>query len=132
MELLDIAEVADRTGVAPSALRYYERLGLLAPAGRNGLRRTYAPDAIDRLALIINARATGFALAEVKALLDADDASVRATLVAKAQELEVQIAVKQEQQRQLAHALTCEHDSILECPTFQAGLRHALPAGGSE
>ncbi|MFJ9549117.1 MerR family DNA-binding transcriptional regulator [Streptomyces erythrochromogenes] len=29
--LLDIAEVAEATGVAPSALRYYERLGLLAP-----------------------------------------------------------------------------------------------------
>lgn len=125
---LDIAEVAEQTGLAPSALRYYERLGLLEPAGRNGLRRTYAPDAVDRLALIINARATGFSLAEVKALVDADDAVVRQTLVAKAAEIEERIAVMQAQQHQLAHALTCEHASILDCPTFRAGLRHALPA----
>jgi DNA-binding transcriptional MerR regulator len=125
--LLDIAEVAEHTGVAPSALRYYERLGLLEPAGRNGLRRTYAPSAIDRIALIVNARATGFSLAEVKALLDAPDRTVRQTLVAKAEEIDRQIEVMRRQQRQLAHALTCEHDSILACPTFQAGLRQALP-----
>lgn len=124
---LDIAEVAERTGLAPSALRYYERLGLLEPTGRNGLRRTYAPEAIDRLALIINARATGFSLAEVKALVDADDATVRATLGAKAEEIDQQIQVMQLQQRQLAHALTCEHDEILDCPIFRAGLRSALP-----
>ena len=42
--LLDIAEVAVRSGLAPSALRFYEKRGLIAPAGRNGLRRTYRPD----------------------------------------------------------------------------------------
>lgn len=103
----------------------------VAGAGRSppahDLRRTYEPAAIDRLALIINARATGFSLAEVKALVDADDATVRATLVAKADELDAQIRVTQAQRRQLAHALTCEHDSILDCPTFVAGLRRALP-----
>ena len=36
--LLDIADVAVRSGLAPSALRFYEKRGLIAPAGRNGLR----------------------------------------------------------------------------------------------
>ena len=36
--LLDIAEVAERCGLAPSALRFYEKRGLVSPAGRNGLR----------------------------------------------------------------------------------------------
>lgn len=125
--VLDIAEVAERAGLAPSALRYYEKLGLLEPIGRNGLRRTYDATALDRIALIVNAQATGFSLAEVKALVDADDATVRATLVAKADEIEDRIRVMQQQRRQLGHALTCEHESILECPTFQAGLRRALP-----
>nr|WP_286079661.1 MerR family DNA-binding transcriptional regulator [Enterobacter ludwigii] len=39
MKELDIREVANLTGVTPSALRYYEKKGLIKPIGRNGLRR---------------------------------------------------------------------------------------------
>jgi DNA-binding transcriptional MerR regulator len=124
--LLDIGDVAERTGVAPSALRYYERLGLLEPAGRNGLRRTYAPNAIDRIALIVNARANGFSLAEVSELLHAKPRVVRAQLAEKIEEIDERIAAMEAARAQLAHALTCEHASILDCPTFRAGLREQL------
>ncbi|MFD0637979.1 MerR family DNA-binding transcriptional regulator [Catenulispora yoronensis] len=40
---LDIGEVAARSGLAPSALRFYEQRGLIESTGRNGLRRTYSP-----------------------------------------------------------------------------------------
>ncbi|MFI8895478.1 MerR family transcriptional regulator [Streptomyces paradoxus] len=63
--LLDIAEVARRSGLAPSALRFYERKGLVAPAGRNGLRRAYNPDILERLALITCARSAEFSIAEI-------------------------------------------------------------------
>ncbi|GGM67890.1 hypothetical protein GCM10011608_61360 [Micromonospora sonchi] len=49
---LDIAEVAEQTGTTASALRFYERRGLIRSSGRNGLRRTFSPDIIDRIALI--------------------------------------------------------------------------------
>jgi DNA-binding transcriptional MerR regulator len=124
--LLDIGEVADQTGIAPSALRYYERLGLLEPAGRNGLRRTYTPDAIDRVALIVNARANGFTLAEVNDLLRAKPRVVRAQLAEKIEDIDERIAAMEQARAQLGHALTCEHDSILDCPTFRAGLRDQL------
>ncbi|MGG6138615.1 MerR family DNA-binding transcriptional regulator [Pantoea allii] len=39
MKELDIREIADLTGVTPSALRYYEKKELIKPVGRNGLRR---------------------------------------------------------------------------------------------
>ncbi|MFC8094574.1 MerR family DNA-binding transcriptional regulator [Streptomyces sp. NPDC057301] len=58
-QMLDIGVLASRTGVAPSALRYYERLGLLASDGRNRQRRVYRTEALDRVALIVNAQAAG-------------------------------------------------------------------------
>ncbi|MFB7029842.1 MULTISPECIES: MerR family transcriptional regulator [unclassified Streptomyces] len=125
--LLDIAEVAARTGVAPSALRFYERLGLLEPAGRNGLRRTYGPDALDRVALILNARATGFTLDELGDLLQEEPGAVRERLREKTRELGLRIEALERARDRLGHALTCRHPSPLDCPTLLAGLRELLP-----
>ncbi|MGI5447804.1 MerR family transcriptional regulator [Streptomyces sp. CA-243310] len=126
-ELLDIAEVAARTGVAPSALRYYERLGLVESAGRNGLRRTYRPEAVDRMALILNAQATGFSLGELKELLLAGPGEVRPYLTGRIDVLDRRIAAMREARERISHALTCRHPSLLDCPTFRAGLRDLLP-----
>lgn len=128
-ELLDIAEVAELTGVAPSALRYYERLGLLEPAGRNGLRRTYPRSAIDRLALIVAGRATGFSLRELSDLVQSPSGEVRARLADRISAIDREIESLDEARRLLRHAMTCEEDSILECPTLTHGLRAMLPAG---
>lgn len=127
--LLDIAEVAAATGVAPSALRYYERIGLLTPAGRAGLRRTYRPEAIDRVALILNARATGFSLREVRELLQARPGAVRARLAAKTREIDREIEERIAARDRIGHALRCRHPSLLACPTFRAGLRDRLNRG---
>ena len=92
--LLDIAEVAERCGVAPSALRFYEKRGLVSPAGRNGLRRTYRPDVLGRLTLIACARGAGFTIAQIAAFLRAtpDDAELRVQMARKALALEEDIA----------------------------------------
>ena len=95
--LLDIGEVAARTGLAPSALRFYEQRGLVAAAGRNGLRRTYRPDVFDRLALIACARQAGFGIAEI-ARLERMRASLR-------------------------HAAVCTHQPLVECPEFKQAIR---------
>lgn len=124
--ILDIGELAEATGVAPSALRYYERLGLLSPAGRAGLRRTYRPDAIDRVALIVTAQATGFSLRQVADLLRARPKAVRDRLAAKIQEIDHQIEQRVAARQRIGHALRCRHPSLLDCPTFRAGLRDLL------
>ena len=62
---MDIAQVTRRSGLPPSTLRYYEERGLIAPIGRQGLRRQYDPKVLDRLALISLARAAGFSLEEI-------------------------------------------------------------------
>jgi DNA-binding transcriptional MerR regulator len=67
--LLSISEVAEATGLQSSALRYYEKVGLLVPAARAGGRRHYHPSVLQRLAAIALFQEVGFTIAEVRQLL---------------------------------------------------------------
>jgi DNA-binding transcriptional MerR regulator len=69
MSDLDIAEVARRSGLPASTLRFYEEKGLIASTGRRGLRRLFAPDVLERLALIALGQSAGFALDELRVIL---------------------------------------------------------------
>ena len=66
---LTIGELAKRTGVATSALRYYEELGLLPAPGRVSDRRRYPESAVGLVGMILLLRDVGFSLRESKALL---------------------------------------------------------------
>ncbi|MET0883375.1 MAG: MerR family transcriptional regulator, partial [Acidimicrobiales bacterium] len=68
-ELLTIGEVAEQAGVATSALRYYDELGLLPPASRVSGQRRYRPEAVARVGVILLLTDVGFTLAEVGMLL---------------------------------------------------------------
>ncbi|PWK83755.1 DNA-binding transcriptional MerR regulator [Lentzea atacamensis] len=122
--VLDIAEVAEKTGLAPSALRFYEKKGLLASSGRNGLRRTYEPEVLHRLELINCARRAGFSIAEIRRFLGATpaDAAVRARMAEKVAELDEDIARLQRMRHSLQHASTCTHEPLVECPEFKQAL----------
>ncbi|MFB7861632.1 MerR family transcriptional regulator [Streptomyces sp. NPDC056069] len=119
--LLDIAEVAERSGLAPSALRFYEKKGLIAPEGRNGLRRAYRPDVLERLALVTCARSAGFSIAEIERFVVArpSDADVRARMTAKADDLDEQIGRFTRLRDSLRHAAVCDHEPIVDCPDFK-------------
>ena len=67
--MLPIGEVAKRAGIAASALRYYEREGLIPAAARAGGRRVYDPEVLDRLALVRAAKQAGFTIAEIRDFL---------------------------------------------------------------
>jgi DNA-binding transcriptional MerR regulator len=118
---LDIAEVSARTGLAPSALRFYEKKGLIAAAGRNGLRRAYEPAIVDRLTLISCARSAGFTLAEIARFLKAtpSDSELRRRMAEKASALDEDIARLTRMRDSLRHASTCEHAPLVECPDFK-------------
>lgn len=120
--LLDIAEVGEQTGLAPSALRFYEKRGLISATGRNGLRRTYHPDILNRLALISCARGAGFTLAEIARFLRASptDAELRARMAEKARQLDDDITRLIRMRDSLRHAATCTHDPLVECPDFKS------------
>jgi MerR family redox-sensitive transcriptional activator SoxR len=68
MPALSISEVANQVGIRPSAIRYYEQIGILAPAERRSGQRRYSPEALYRLAVIQRARRTGFTLDEIRRL----------------------------------------------------------------
>jgi len=68
-DLLTVGEVASRSGVAASALRYYERLGLIDAARTAGGQRRYQRHVLRRLAFIRAARNVGLSLDEVRAAL---------------------------------------------------------------
>jgi MerR family redox-sensitive transcriptional activator SoxR len=70
VEALTIGELAARSGVAPSALRYYERLGLIRAGRSGGNQRRYDRSELRRVAFIRIAAQVGIPLDEVKAALD--------------------------------------------------------------
>src|SRR5258708_3256595 len=70
MRGLSIGEGARRASVRPSAIRYYERLGLVAEPERISGQRRYDRQVLERLAIIRFAKHVGFKVAEIKQLLD--------------------------------------------------------------
>ncbi len=131
MQELDIAEVARRTGLAASALRYYEQKGLIQPIGRQGLRRVFAASVLERLALIALGRAAGLSLADIGAMLavEGDAAIDRVRLAAKAEELDASIQRMTAMRDGLRHAAACRATSHLQCSRFRALMRVATRAG---
>ncbi len=69
MAALLIGEVAGRFGIKPSAIRYYESVGLLPVPARRGGRRIYDHDVLDHLTFIRFAQRAGFGIAEIKGLV---------------------------------------------------------------
>lgn len=69
MSELAIGEVAARCGIAASAIRYYEKEGLLRKAERKSGRRVFDESVLDALALIELAKSAGFTVSEIKKLL---------------------------------------------------------------
>ena len=124
---MDIVEVARKSGFPASALRYYEEKGLISSVGRQGLRRTFAPRVLDQLALIALGQAAGFSLDDIGAMFSPDgEASIdKASLSAKADELDRTIKRLKAMRNGLRHAAVCPAPSHAECPTFQRLLRSA-------
>nr|WP_142124132.1 helix-turn-helix domain-containing protein [Pseudoxanthomonas sp. 3HH-4] len=128
---MDIGEVAKRSGLPASTLRYYEQKGLIASIGRHGLRRTFDPDVLERLALIALGQTAGFSLDEIAAMFSADGRPDidRRSLRAKARELDVMILRLTAMRDGLRHAAACSAPSHLECPRFRHLLREAATGG---
>ena len=123
---MDIAEVARRSGLPTSTLRFYEEKGLIASIGRRGLHRVFDPNVLERLALTRWGRSAGFSLDET-ALMFAPDGRPRINRVprAKAEEPYRTISKLTEMRDGLRHAAACRVPSHMECPTFRRMLRAA-------
>ena len=127
MMSLDIGEVAQRSGVPASTLRYYEEKGLISSIGRHGLRRVFDARVLERLALITVGRAAGFSLEDIARMFTPDGRTRidRQMLAAKAEELDETIRRLSAMRDGLRHAAACGAPSHMECPNFRRILRAA-------
>jgi len=124
---MDITEVAKRSGVPASTLRFYEEKGLIASVGRQGLRRVFNPDVLERLALVALGRSAGLSLDEIARMFAPDGRPRidRHVLAAKADELDTTIRKLGAMRDGLRHAAVCPAPSHLECPSFRRLLEGA-------
>ena len=127
MKSLDIADVAQRSGLPASTLRYYEEKKLILSIGRRGLRRLFDPGVLERLALIALGRAAGFSLDEIWRMFAPGGRPRidRQMLAAKATELDRTIRKLGALRDGLRHAAACPARSHMECPSFRRYLRAA-------
>src|SRR6478609_8042782 len=89
---MDIAEVAKASGLPASTLRFYEEKGLIKSSGRNGLRRLFNPNVLERLGLISLGRNAGFSLDEIYEMFTIEGPVInRELLLTKADELDSKI-----------------------------------------
>jgi DNA-binding transcriptional MerR regulator len=127
--LLDIGEVAARSGMAPSALRYYESEGIVSSVDRKGLRRQFRPDVLTTLAVVAMCRRAGFTLEEIKLVLATGGGpGWKAFAERKRDELRRQAEHLDTIADQLDHAFRCPSPNVFDCEHFRAHLANALPA----
>jgi MerR family transcriptional regulator, redox-sensitive transcriptional activator SoxR len=123
-----IGEISERTGLAPSALRFYEAEGLLPEPDRVSGRRRYDESTLHRLAVIQVAQKAGFTISEIKTLMTgfarATPPSVRWRKLAerKLPEVEGLIARAQAMKALLEEGLECDCLRLEDCGVIQ---RHA-------
>jgi DNA-binding transcriptional MerR regulator len=124
---MDIAEVARKAGVPASTLRFYEKRGLIASVGPQGVRRQFAPGVLDQLALIALGQAAGLSLDEIRSMLSPEGGPNidRKLLAAKAEEIDTTVKRLRAVSRGLRHAAACRAPSHAQCPTFQRLLKAA-------
>jgi MerR family transcriptional regulator, copper efflux regulator len=122
----DIGELADLVGLGTSVLRFYEREGLLDPAGRVGGRRYYDEAGLRQLAAILYWEDAGLTLHEIAGVLREAGGSIEAVRglarnrIADLEQLvEHATAVKEF----LAHVLDCTHPRVDDCPEYQERIR---------
>lgn len=131
-ELMTIGGLAERTGVAPSALRYYEQRGLLRPTSREAGQRRYEDSAVAVVGVILLLRDVGFSIREIGQIMPMgrdppESALWRDVATSKLAQLDEQIARAEAARSALGHALAHHHDhDILDCPRFWDTLNEAL------
>jgi DNA-binding transcriptional MerR regulator len=121
MSVLDISEVARRSSLAVSTLRFYEDRGLIKSVSRRGLHRQFDAAVLDRLALIALGQSAGFSLEEIRGMFTSDGRPQidRQLLVSKADELARTIRKLSALHDGLRHAAACSAPSHMDCPKFR-------------
>jgi MerR family redox-sensitive transcriptional activator SoxR len=125
-DVLSIGEVARRSGKAPSAIRYYEAIGLLQAPTRESGRRRYSAKTVQQLRVIETGQRAGLTLDEIRPLVEnAAGEELRRVAERKLPELDALIRRAEAVRAWLEHAARCECPDLAECPLFEGA---QLPA----
>ena len=133
-EGIAIGEVARMAGINASAVRYYEKVGLLAKPERVNGRRRYGPEVLDVLAAIRVAQRAGFTIAEIRTLMNGfsveEPLSERWRSLARGKLAYVEALIDRAQtmKRLLERGLHCECLGIEGCALLEEGRWFAAPA----
>ncbi|HTS04031.1 MAG TPA: helix-turn-helix domain-containing protein [Candidatus Eisenbacteria bacterium] len=124
---MDITEVARRSRLPASTLRFYQEKGLIGSIGRHGLHRVFDSKVLERLALIALGRSASFSLDEIAHMFTPDGRPRidRRMLAAKAEELDRTIRKLTEMRDGLRHAAACRVAEPYGMPTFRRILQAA-------
>ena len=130
-DLYTIGEVAERAQVATSAVRYYERKGLLSPDERVAGQRRYRAQTLRRLVFIRMMQDAGLALEEIRGILGANDVREwKAIASRRLQVLDQEIVQLEHAREVLAAALMCRFDHpATDCNIMGAEIDRRLLGG---
>jgi MerR family transcriptional regulator, redox-sensitive transcriptional activator SoxR len=117
---LTIGHVAERAGINSSAVRFYERVGVLPQPERVSGQRRYGEDTVRRLEVIDIAKRAGFNLEEIRLLLNdsSGETQLRALAQRKLPEVEAVIARAEAMRDWLLRAQHCNCSSLELCALF--------------
>ena len=115
-DALLIGELAERAGLAPSAIRYYESIGLLPEPYRVSGQRRYGEETVKRLEFIAAAQKAGFTLREITELSNGFDVAVLAQR--KLPQVQAELRDARNKKRWLDAASQCDCGSPEECTLF--------------
>lgn len=115
---MTIGRLAEITGVPASAIRFWERHGLLPLPERQSGQRRYPPDAAERIVLLRKCQQAGLTLAEISEFQQ-DQPRRQAMIRAKVAEIEQRMIDLDHAHQLLSHALQCSRADIVGCPNFQ-------------
>ncbi len=135
---LTIGELAARSGVATSALRYYEELGLIHAERTAGGQRRFSRSVLRRIAFVRAAQRVGLSLDEARAALDRlpvdrapNAAEWSAVAVHWQDRIDAQIAELQLIKSNLTGCIGCGCLSLTRCALYNAGDRRAAEGPGA-
>jgi MerR family transcriptional regulator, copper efflux regulator len=115
-----VGEAAARFGLGTNVLRHWEDMGLLQPARDAGGRRRYGEGELVRIGVILNSKAAGMGLDQIRTLLGGGSARRRTLLTSHVEELDGRIAATLTARAMAVHALECERSDVTTCPRFRA------------
>lgn len=131
---MNIGQAAKRSGLPAKTIRYYEEIGLIAPARRDNDYRDYDERELHELSFIASARRLGFTIDQVRHLLalyrdkERASADVRAAASAHIVEIRTKIAELKAMERTLSGLVqACHGDARPDCPILESLAGHGAP-----